>query len=182
MSTIYLLDRLVFKPVKITTKDDVKLAPKSRVVYKDEENNEAVGTVLGYETPANKTGTFLYPLMGNQQTQFEQHQVKAAELFKIFKKKFPLQFPEALPLTARMNLTGTQIYFYFFAETRFQFSEFVRQFRQEIGYQFFLYQVGARDRVRLYPHLEERYDPSGLPLMYHLFQHPLPNVESDILA
>jgi hypothetical protein len=42
--------------------------------------------------------------------------------------------------------------------------------------------VGARDRVRLHPHLEERYDPSGMPLMYHIFKHPLPNVESDMLA
>jgi hypothetical protein len=41
MSTIYLLDRLILKPVKVTCKQDVSLAPKSRVIYLDEENKEA---------------------------------------------------------------------------------------------------------------------------------------------
>ncbi len=81
-----------------------------------------------------------------------------------------------------MNHLGTQIYFYFTAEVRFQFGEFVKTFRQQIGYHFFLYQVSPRDRVRLHPRLEERYDPSGMPLMYHIFKHPLPHVESDMLA
>jgi cell fate regulator YaaT (PSP1 superfamily) len=103
-------------------------------------------------------------------------------MYDLFAEKFTKEFPEAVPLTARMNSHGNQVYFYFFAETRFQFGEFVKTFRQQIGYHFFLYQVGARDRVRLHPRLEERYDPSGMPLMYHIFKHPLPNVESDMLA
>lgn len=103
-------------------------------------------------------------------------------MYLLFKDIFPKQFPEAVPITARMNLHGNQIYFYFYAETRFQFSEFVKQFRQQIGYHFFLYQVSSRDRVRLQPNLETRYDPSGMPLMYHIFKHPLPNIENDIVG
>ena len=182
MTTIYLLDRLILKPVKVTCKDEVNLPPKSWIVYKDEEGNEFVGTLLGYETQASKSGTFLYPLEGQQKELFDGYQQKAADLYKVFVQEFGQGFPESVPLCARMNLQGTQIYFYFYAETRFQFADFVREFRQKIGYHFFLYQVGARDRVRLHPHLEERYDPSGMPLMYHIFKHPLPNVESDILA
>lgn len=183
MSTIaYVLDRLILKPVKITCKEDLTLPPKSWVVYKDEENTEFAGTLLGYKTQASKSGSFLYPLEGQQQQLFEGYQQKAASLYEIFASDFKKAFPDSAPLCARMNLQGTQVYFYFYAETRFQFAEFVREFRQKIGYHFFLYQVGARDRVRLHPHLEERYDPSGMPLMYHLFKHPLPNVESDILA
>lgn len=181
MTDLYVLDRLVLKPVKLTTKQTDLFAPKTWVVYIDEENNECAGTVLWYETPTTKKWTLLYPLEGEQKKLFDGYQTKASDLYKIFKQHFPQQFPEAIPLTARMNLSGTQIYFYFFAETRFQFSEFVKTFRQQIGYHFFLYQVGARDRVRLHPHLDERYDPSGLPLMYHIFKHPLPNVETDVL-
>lgn len=182
MSTIYLLDRLILKPVKVTCKQDVSLAPKSRVIYLDEENKEAAWTVLGYETPCNKSWTFARQLTWQELETFLGYQEKAEKMYELFASKFTAEFPEAVPLTARMNSSGNQVYFYFFAETRFQFGEFVKSFRQQIWYHFFLYQVGARDRVRLHPRLEERYDPSWMPLMYHIFKHPLPNVESDMLA
>jgi len=182
MNIIYVLDRLILKPVKITCKQPVDLPPKSRVIYLDEENKEAAGTILGYETSCNKTGTFARQIMGKDLDTFMGYQDKAIQLYDLFAEKFTAEFTEAVPLTARMNSMGNQVYFYFFAETRFQFGEFVKSFRQQIWYHFFLYQVGSRDRVRLHPRLEERYDPSGLPLMYHIFKHPLPNVESDMLA
>jgi hypothetical protein len=98
--------------------------------------------------------TFLYPLTGQQAE--NQRPRKAAKLYDLFKGNLK-SFPESVPPTARMNLQGNQVYFYFFAETRFDFAEFVKGFRQEIGYNFFLYQVGARDRVRLHPNLHERF-------------------------
>lgn len=182
MTTLYILDWLILKPVKITYKQDISLPPKSRVIYLDEEQKEGVGTVLWYETTCNKTWTLLRELTGQELEHFHTYQQKAAQLYQVFIKRFPSEFPEALPLTARMNHLWNQVYFYFFAEIRFQFGEFVKSFRQEIGYNFFLYQVWARDRVRLHPRLEEWFDPSWLPLMYHIFKHPLPNVESDMLA
>lgn len=182
MHTIYVLDWLILKPVKINCKQEITLPPKSRVIYVDEENKEAAGTVLWYETACNKTGTFARQLIWQEFDTFMGYQDKATSLYELFSSRFTAEFPEAVPLTARMNSMGNQVYFYFFAETRFQFGEFVKSFRQQIGYHFFLYQVGSRDRVRLHPRLEERYDPSGLPLMYHIFKHPLPNVESDMLA
>lgn len=182
MYTLYILDRLILKPVKIVCKQEVNLPAKSRIMYLDEENKEAVGTVLGYETPCNKTWTFARQLVWQELETFLWYQEKAKGLYTLFAEMFTAEFPEAVPLTARMNGAGNQVYFYFFAETRFQFGEFVKTFRQQIGYHFFLYQVGSRDRVRLHPHLEERYDPSWLPLMYHIFKHPLPNVESDMLT
>jgi len=41
-------------------------------------------------------------------------------------EKFKKEFPESVPVTARMNLYATEIYFYFYAETRFNFAEFVK--------------------------------------------------------
>ena len=44
-----------------------------------------------------------------------------------------------------------QLYFYFYSEERYVFSDFVRDFRQEIWKNIFLFQVGARDMMRLDP-------------------------------
>lgn len=44
-----------------------------------------------------------------------------------------------------------QIYFYFYSEERYVFSDFVRDFREELGKNIFLFQVGARDMMRLDP-------------------------------
>jgi len=159
-SSIYVLDRLNTKPVKLTGELPADLHYGDRVVYKDSESKEMVGTLLGYSVESAKTGTFLYPLLGQQAENFTIYQEKAKKLYDLFKDKFKKSFPESVPLTARMNLQGNQVYFYFFAETRFDFAEFVKGFRQEIGYNFFLYQVGARDRVRLHPNLHEWFDTS----------------------
>ncbi len=180
--TIYVLDWLNTKPVKLTGELPPDLKPKDRIVYQDSEWKEMVGTLLGYSVDSAKTGTFMYSLQGQQAENFDKYQEKALKLYELFKEKFGTSFPESVPLTARMNLQWNQVYFYFFAETRFDFAVFVKEFRQEIGYNFFLYQVGARDRVRLHPHLEERFDTSGLPLIYHIFKHPLPNVEGDVIS
>lgn len=178
-TVLYVLDRLINKPVKVEGKIPTDIQAKEKIVYKDEKGKEMLGIVLGYKTKADKSGTFSYILKDTELENFNHYQETAADLYKIFKKKFTAEFPGAKPITARMSLSGRQIYFYFFAEQRFNFAEFVKSFRQEIGQHFFLYQVGARDRVRLHPHLDERYDPSGLPLMYHIFKHPLDGVESE---
>jgi hypothetical protein len=44
-----------------------------------------------------------------------------------------------------------QLYFYFYSEERYVFSDFVRELKQEIGKNIFLFQVGARDMMRLDP-------------------------------
>ena len=102
----------------------------------------------------------MYALSDKQRAAFDAHQQQAKELNVVFKDEFKRSFPESVPLTSRMNLHGDQIYFYFYAETRFNFADFVRSFRERIKMKFFLYQVGARDRVRLHPNLNERFDSS----------------------
>ena len=182
-TTIHILDRLINKPVALQA--DLtwfNLQPKDLIVYKDKEGKEMVGTYLGYKTSVDKKGTFLYPLNWSELDVFNQYQVTATDLYETFKKDFSEAFPTSKPITARMNLQWNQVYFYFYAETRYNFAEFVKSFRQKIGYKFFLYQVGSRDRVRMHPHLEEWYDPSGLPLTYHIFKHSLPNVEGETVA
>jgi hypothetical protein len=131
------------------------------LIYSDEDDNEMVGILLGYDVSTSKKGKFLYPLIGEQAKHFAKYQRKSLELFEIFKQDFKAEFPTSVPVTARMNLQGNQAYFYFYADTRFNFSDFVREFRRKIGYNFFLYQVGARDRIRLDPKADGMYCASG---------------------
>ena len=179
--SLYVLDRLINKPVRLSGSVPETVKYWHRVIYKDDEWQQMVGIVLGYDMETTKSGTFLYPLSWNEEEQFNLHQKKALELFEIFRKDFKVGFPESVPVTARMNLNGTLAYFYFYAETRFQFAEFVRSFRQKIGYNFFLYQVGARDRIRLDPRADGLYCASGHGtwLDCKIFRHPMPTVESD---
>ncbi len=123
---IYAIDRLINKPVRISCTQETVCTPKQRIIYKDEKGKDMVATVLGYTVDAEKKGRYVMPLEGGEETMFEQNQEKAAELFKTFKQLFRKAFPESKPISARMNLSGNHIYFYFFAETRFDFSEFVK--------------------------------------------------------
>ena len=78
-------------------------------------------------------------------------QKKAKEHFPMFKKMFKAAFSTAIPVTARYHMFVNQRYFYFYSEQRFNFVEFIKEFRQALGGQFFLFQVGARDMVKMSP-------------------------------
>lgn len=179
--SFYVLDRLINKPVCIAGDTPEGVSYGHKVVYKDDEWQEMVGIVLWYEMETTKKWTFLYALREEKEEKFTINQKKALDLFVTFKKDFKEWFPESVPVTARMNLAGNLVYFYFYAETRFQFADFVRAFRQKIGCNFFLYQVGARDRIRLDPRADGMYCASwhGTGLDCKMFRHPMPNVESD---
>lgn len=151
------------------------------MVYKDREGKEYLWEYLGYLTKAEKSGSFVRQLQGKELDRHEKNKEKADELFILFKKEFTEKFPKSKAITARINLYGSQIYFYFFADDRYDFSEFVRTFREKIDLKFFIYQVWARDRIRLHPHIDEWYDANGLPLMYSVFKHPLDQVDSDVV-
>lgn len=127
MENIYIIDRLTSKIISCNLPEG-KTQPKygSKVLYKDEENKNYVGTVLGHPRECQKKYTFVGVLTDQQLEQFNKNQEKAKTLFPIFKEKFKKEFPESVPVTARMNLYATEIYFYFYAETRFNFAEFVK--------------------------------------------------------
>lgn len=180
-----LLDRLIHKPITVSLPEwfDAKtLLPWDFVVYKDSEGKELVWKALGYELKWTKTGRFVYPLKGTEKKNFEFYQTQADDLFAIFKTEFKAAFPESVPLSWRMNLQWNTVYFYFYADTRFDFAALVQSLREKIRKRFFIYQVWARDRVRLHKNLDEWFDASWLPLMYSIFHHPLDNVDSDVIG
>jgi len=69
----------------------------------------------------------------------------------MFKKLFKKYFNDSIPVTARYHVFSDQIYFYFYSEERYVFSEFVKELRELLGKNIFLFQVGARDMVRMSP-------------------------------
>jgi cell fate regulator YaaT (PSP1 superfamily) len=181
--SIYIIDWLINKPVLLTGTIPPEVTYGKKVIYLDEEKKQQLWVVVWYEIETTKKWTFLHLVEGSIEEQWNQNHKKALELFDIFKKDFNKSFPESVPVTARMNLQWWIVYFYFFAEVRFQFAEFVKVFRQKIGYNFFLYQVWARDRIRLDPRADGMYCASGhgTGLDCKTFKHPMPNVESDAI-
>lgn len=183
MITHTVIDRLIHKPVTITLTQEQRdeLHHGDMLIYKDEEWKPQSWEYLWYKTSRWKKATYVGPVSQKQIEQSEKYQIKADSYFEVFKEQFGLSFPTSKPLCARMHHGWRQIYFYFHAETRYNFSEFVKSFRSIVPIRFFLYQVGPRDRVRLHPNHHEWFDPSWLPLMYSIFKHPLPNVENDAI-
>ncbi len=181
MVNITVLDWLINKPVQLDSSVEIPYSRNTYIVYKDNEWKEYVWELLWYPIKTEKKWTYIRTLTGREETRFEDNKAKAKEYYKTFSVKFKKEFPTSVPITARLNLYGNQIYFYFFAEQRFDFAHLVRELREKIPMRFFIYQVWARDRVRLHEWIHERYDSNWLPLMYSLFKHPLDQVDSDVI-
>jgi len=182
MKKTTVLDRLIHKPVTLEVPDSVDLSSLKSgdyIVYKDDEDKTLVGEYLWYVLEKTKKGTFSSILSWKWLDDFKSYQEKSLEFYKDFKKEFWWLFPDSVPITAKASLYWDQYYFYFYAEWRYNFADFVRSFREKVKKKFFIYQVWARDRVRLHPNRHEWFDASWLPLMYSIFRHPLEMVDSD---
>lgn len=111
---------------------------------------------------------------------FERKQKEAKDKFPLFKKMFKTAFPTAIPVTARYHMFARQWYFYFYSEQRFNFVDFIREFRQELGAQFFLFQVGARDMVKMSPGTDNIVGCNGRNLCCKS-NRPLPSIDVEDL-
>ena len=74
--------------------------------------------------------------------------VKAQSLAKMKKRE---EFPNSVPVTARFQIFSDQLYFFFYSEERYVFTEFVKKFREKLWKNMFLFQVWARDMMRMSP-------------------------------
>lgn len=179
MTYIYALDRLLNKPVKVKIKEDKDIQPGDKILYREDDKVFAA-IYLGYGCDADKKGEFITKLKGYTLKNFEKRQKKAQKYFdNIFTDLFPEHFPSSVPITAKMAYKTDIVYFYFFAEERFDFREFLDVFKKKIDTNFFLYQVGARDRVRLNPDAEGLCGSCGKKLCCKRYKCPLPSTESD---
>ena len=114
-------------------------------------SKQSIGTYFGHEIATDRQGNFEKILEGEDKEFFEEQQQFALEIFPLFKKLFRKSFPESIPVTARFHIYADQIYFYFYSEERYVFTDFVKELRQELGKNIFLFQIGARDMVKMSP-------------------------------
>lgn len=158
MKQIYTLDRYTNKNFLVKNVDDdtfAKLRAWDKVVYESSDQTGtsklSIGTYLWHEIVTDRQGNFKKILEGEDKTYFDEQQALALEIFPLFKKLFKQSFPDSIPVTARFHIYGDQIYFYFYSEERYVFTDFVKELRQELGKNIFLFQIGARDMVKLSP-------------------------------
>lgn len=176
------MDWLINKPIEIVwINDDIEINIGDYIIYTD-EGKKMVGTYIGYYLPTNKQWKFDSILKDEKRLKFEENQKKAQNYYLIFKTEFKKLFPSTKPVTARINASGDIVYFYFYCEDRLNFVDFLRSFRSKIPINFFLYQVWARDMVRLHPESKNRLSECGCWPMWCCWNWVLPTVEMDNLV
>ncbi len=109
-------------------------------------------------------GTFVEILQGEDSQRFQETQEEAQTLFPIFKREFKQFFPNSIPVMARYQIYSDQLFFYFYSEERFIFTEFVKELRKKINKNIFLFQVGARDMMRISPATDGMFCSGDVPL------------------
>lgn len=180
---VFVLDRYTNKNVLITwmSEEEIqKLHHGDKIVYsaKDQKwvQQQTVGIYLWHDILTDRQGDFQKVLLWEEREFFEEQQKLALDIFPLFKKLFKKYFPDSIPVTARYQIFADQIYFYFYSEERYIFTEFVKEFRQELGKNIFLFQVGARDMIKMSPGADCIIWCNGINLCCKSTR-PLPSVE-----
>lgn len=183
MRSIIVIDYYINKYMKVLwVPANLELTAGDKIVYEfkeqDNEDKLSLWTYIGHDAPTDKDVTFVEVLEWENSEAFAARQQKAHQMFPDFKRNFKSEFPEGIPVTARYNIFSDMMYFYFFAEQRFQFSDFVKRYREKIGMNFFLFQVGARDMMRMSPATDGIIGCNGLHLCCKSTR-PLPSVDME---
>ena len=190
MKSVLALDRYTNKYLNIN-----KVSPEIL-------ENLKVGDKIVYEQPDPKTGAmklsiwtiiswgvqsgdkdknffsadFVRMLEGKEEEEFNTQQEIALKIFPTFKREFQEEFPNSVPVTARFQIFSDQLYFFFYSEERYVFTEFVKKFREKLWKNMFLFQVGARDMMRMSPWADGMMCSSGQCLCCKTCTM-LPNIE-----
>ena len=166
MQYLLLLDRytnkVVYLPEENVSIESLKIGEKLLYTTVDAKNwsvKKSLWTLIKkgellQDTGKEIIGTFYGVLEGETKQRFEEEQKRASDLFPLFKKAFKKEFPTSVPITARYQIFSEQLFLYFYSEERFVFTEFVKNLRQEIPENIFLFQVGARDMIRISPAMD----------------------------
>lgn len=184
MAKVYLLDRLTPKHICLDTVDDSVVIPVwEYVVYMlPQDAKQYVGLNVWYPVETDKIGKFMSVLTWPAKEKFIWYQKKAEQFYEKFKVEFPAVCPGAMPVTSRVDLQWQNIYFYFYAEERYNFADFVRYFRTIVPVQFFIYQLWARDMMRYSPHAKDYLAACGCGPLWCCSLGKLPSVEMDNVA
>lgn len=158
MNFAYVLDWYTNKNVVLEIQDkDIFLSLKAwdKIVYEttDQTGSNAltIWMFLWHSIDTDRKWTFHRVLVGEEKDFFEKQQSFSLQIFPLFKKMFKKYFPTSTPVTARYHVFADQIYFYFYAEERYVFSELVKELKKTLNKNIFLFQIGARDMIKMSP-------------------------------
>lgn len=153
---IYIIDRYTNKNLCLDVTSDEEFVLWEKLIFEqagwDWKKSMSIWTYIGDKyNNIDRVWKYIWRLTVEELKEFEDMQKKAKDHFPLFKKMFKAAFPTAIPVTARYHMFVNQRYFFFYSEQRFNFVEFIKEFRQALWAQFFLFQVGARDMVKMSP-------------------------------
>lgn len=187
MNTLYVLDWYTSKNIeveKVTAEALAQIKVWDKIAYTTQDqtwiNKLSVGTYIWHTVPTDRKWIFDKILLGEDKEFFDEQQKIALEIFPIFKKLFKKYFSDSIPVTARYHIFADQIYFYFYSEARYVFSEFVKELRGLLGKNIFLFQVGARDMIKMSPATDCIAGCNGINLCCKSTR-PLPSIEMENL-
>ena len=181
---LYVLDYFMNKNFKVLNCPDeirTQLRHWDKIVYICEESS--IWLVIGYPIKASRTVEFERAFSEEETREFLEQQDIAHKVFPSFKQKFKARFEWSKPITARYNPIGDQIYFYFYSEERYVFWDFVKELRSEIWKNLFLFQIWARDMMRLDPAAKDYAVGSDCGMLTACQSlNPLPSVEVECIG
>lgn len=149
------IDHYNNKHIALSADTDAQYKAWDFLIYttKNEEDKKSIAKYLWIPADNNteREWNISDVLSGKLLEDFDRMNKEALTKFVLFKKKFKASFQWAIPVTARYHIFAKQYYFFFYWEERYNFSQFVKDFRQEINHNFFLFQVWARDMIKMSP-------------------------------
>ena len=186
---LYVLDYFMNKNFKVLNCPDeirTQLRHWDKIVYICEEKwvqKSSIWLVIWYPIKASRTVEFERAFSEEESREFLEQQDIAHKVFPSFKEKFKARFEGSKPITARYNPRGDQIYFYFYSEERYVFWDFVKELRSEIWKNLFLFQIWARDMMRLDPAAKDYAVGSDCGMLTACQSlNPLPSVEVECIG
>ncbi len=179
---MFLQDWLTWKIVELkwVSIDEKEVKVWDKIVY-TKEWKKYIWINIWHACETDIDGEFLYKLKYGQVEKFKENNKKALEIFEDWKIEAKALFPGMFPITWRMDITGRQVYLYFFSTERYDFRPHLNKLREIIGMNFFLFQSGARDRIRMNPISYECVGPCGLELCCIKNKCRIETVETEII-
>jgi len=177
---MFIQDYLTLKVLKSKNKSNIKLNAWDKVIY-EKEWHKYVWTYIWYDCEYDYEVNFLYKLVYWQLEKFYRLDKTAKELFYNIKEDLKIVFPNIKFSTAKMNFVWNIIYIYFYSEERIDFRPYLKELKKLIWMNFFIYQVWARDSIRLNTENKNILWDCWLWLCCINFNCKLPSVESSII-
>lgn len=155
LQTIVVLDRYTSKYYKLEVPNWQDPLFEDIIVFSYDSDGKIIrslGVMIGNKfSDIDRKGEYQNILRDKELKKFRHKQEEALQKFPLFKQEFKQNFPTSIPITARYHVFSGLWYFYFYAEERYNFSEFIKSFRAQLWAPFFFYQLSARDMIRLDP-------------------------------